>query len=266
MNTKSITAAVSILAAIGLFCGIKYYKTAYLPQERLDKAVKKQAELIESIRPDIESIPVKSSDESADNTEIIADKGETLADPLVYCENVNDDIVGWITIPDTNIDLPIVQGKDNDFYLHNGVDGQYNYELGCPFLDYRCNNDFSGLNSIVYAHNMEGREMFADITRFYDAAFLESHRYGTLTLKDGTHNVSFFAYLSLSSTSPLYNTAFVSENERREYIDFLFRSSENTSFYTAEELKGRGCVKLLLLSTCTFEKKDSRGVLAGIIE
>jgi sortase B len=265
MKTRIITAAVLILAAIGSFCGIKYYKTAYLPQERLDKAVKKQAELIDSIRPDIENIPVKSNN-SADNTGNIVNKGENLADPLVYCENVNDDIVGWITIPDTNIDLPIVQGKDNDFYLHNGVDGQYNYELGCPFLDYRCNNDFSGLNSIVYAHNMEGREMFADITRFDDAAFLESHKYGTLTLKDGTHNISFFAYLSLSSTSPLYNTVFVSENERREYIDFLFRSSEHTSFYTAEELKGNDELRLLLLSTCTFETEDSRGVLAGVIE
>ncbi|MCR5600164.1 MAG: class B sortase [Ruminococcus sp.] len=252
MKTKIIAAAALLLAAAGAFCGRRYYTTTYLPQKRLDDAVKKQEEIIAGIRPDVRALAAAS--------------GETPADPLEYCENVNDDIVGWITIPDTNIDLPIVQGEDNDFYLHNGVDGQYNYELGCPFLDYRCSRDLSGLNSIVYAHNMEGRQMFADIPLFRDEAFLEAHSSGVLTLKDGQHNVRFFAYLSPLSTSPLYNTVFVSESERREYTDFLFRSADHTSFFTAEELSGREELRLLLLSTCTFETDESRGVLAGIIE
>ena len=254
MSTKLIAAVMLLLAAVGVFCGYRYYHDTYRPQKRLDDAVKKQTELIGSIRPDAVKI--------SDNVDI----RETAADPLVPCENVNDDIVAWITIPDTNIDFPIVQGKDNDFYLHNGVDGQYNYELGCPFLDYRCERNMRGLNSIVYAHNMENRGMFADILLFSEESFLETHKNGTLLLKDGPHKVDFFAYLSLSSTSPLYNTIFITDNERSEYIDFIFRSAKYTSSFSVEELSKREDIHLLLLSTCSFEFEESRGVLAGIIE
>lgn len=254
MSTKLIAAAILLLAAVLAFCGYRYYLDSYLPEKRLDDAVKKQAEMIASIRPN-----------AVNNTGNV-DALEEVCDPLVLCENLNYDIVAWITIPDTNIDLPIVQGEDNDFYLHNGVDRKYNYELGCPFLDYRCNSDFSGLNSIVYGHKMDRRRMFADITRFSDENFLESHSNGTLVLKDGQHKVSFFAYLSLPSTSPLYNTVFLTEDERSDYIDYVFRSAKYTKFYSAEELSKRDDLHLLLLSTCTFEYKDSRGVLAGIIE
>lgn len=273
MKAKLIIVAVLLLAAIGGFSGYKYYNTVYLPKKRLDKAVKNQADIIERIRPDTKESSVKASGTFLNTDGIPENVGaeplnisDASNDPLVLCENVNDDIVGWITIPDTNIDLPIVQGEDNDLYLHNGVDGQYNYELGCPFLDYRCSSDFSGLDSIVYAHNMENRGMFADVTLFGERSFLETHKQGTLTLKDGEHEVNFFAYLSVSSTSPVYNTVFVSQNECSEYIDLLFNTADHTSFFTAEELKERPELHLLLLSTCTFETEDSRGVLAGIIE
>ena len=252
MKGKIMIAAVLLLTAAGAFSGKRYYETEYLPEKRIDEAVKKQAEIIERIRPD-----TKPSDGST---------SAPSADPLVYCENVNDDIVGWINIPDTNIDLPIVQGKDNDFYLHNGVDGQYNYELGCPFLDYRCESDFSGFNSIVYAHNMEGRQMFADITLFRDEAFMQSHPTGTLTTKDGEHNVRFFAYISAMSTAPAYHAAFISDSEKEEYLEYIYM---NADYKTADIPAVSGAneqLHLLLLSTCTFETDDARGVLFGVIE
>ena len=273
MKAKLIVVAVVLLAAIGGFCGYRYYDTMYLPAKHLDNAIKKQADIIERIRPDMKESSVKASgnyrntDGSPENVGAEPlNNSAALIDPLVSCEKVNDDIVGWITIPDTNIDLPIVQGEDNDLYLHNGVDGQYNYELGCPFLDYRCNGDFSGLDSIVYAHNMENRGMFADVTLFRERSFLEAHKQGILTLKDGEHQVNFFAYMSISSTSPIYNTVFISQKDINEYIDLLYATADHTSFFSAEELKERSEPHLLLLSTCTFETEDSRGVLAGVIE
>lgn len=86
MKTKIIAAVVIFLTAVGAFCGRKYYTTTYLPQKRLDDAVKKQDEIIAGLRPRVRALA--------------ADTGDTPADPLAYCENVNDDIVGWITIPE----------------------------------------------------------------------------------------------------------------------------------------------------------------------
>ena len=131
MKAKLIVVAVVLLAAIGGFCGYRYYDTMYLPAKHLDNAIKKQADIIERIRPDMKESSVKASgnyrntDGSPENVGAEPlNNSAALIDPLVSCEKVNDDIVGWITIPDTNIDLPIVQGEDNDLYLHNGVDGQ----------------------------------------------------------------------------------------------------------------------------------------------
>ena len=251
MRTKILAAAMLLLAVVGAFSGHRYYMTAYLPGKRLDEAVKKQAEIIERIRHD--------------TLAKAADTGKAPDNPLVLCENVNDDIVGWITIPDTNIDLPVVQGEDNDFYLHNGVDGQYNYELGCPFLDYRCESDFSGFNSIVYAHNMTEQRMFADIALYKDEAFFQSHPAGTLTMKDGEHDVQFFAYMTTMSTSPAYHVAFASLSEKEDYIEYVFSEANYTDFFTPDELKGKEDLHFLLLSTCTFESDDARGILFGVI-
>ena len=69
----------------------------------------------------------------------------------------NPEVVGWIRIPETPIDFPVMQTTDNQFYLHHGLDGEYD-RLGLPFLDYECCLEESD-QLIVYGHNMgEGRE------------------------------------------------------------------------------------------------------------
>ena len=251
MKAKILTAALLLLAAFGAFCGYRYYEDIRLPVKQREEAIKKQAEIIERIRPGTEVKPVST--------------GETLSEPLILCENVNDNIVGWINIPDTNIDLPIVQGEDNDFYLHNGVDGQYNYELGCPFLDYRCDAGFNGFNSIVYAHNMEGHLMFSDIDLYKDKAFLQSHSMGTLTLKDGDHDVRFFAYMTAKSTAPAYHAVFVSEAEKKEYLEYILSAANYTVLDDTDEIRDMTDLNLLLLTTCTFEFEEARGILFGVI-
>lgn len=252
MKAKILVAIVLLLTAVCVFCGHRYYEDIYIPGKQRKEAVKKQAEIIERIKPDTQVKP--------------AGTAEVPLNPLVLCENVNDDIVGWISIPDTNIDLPVVQGEDNDFYLHNGVDGQYNYELGCPFLDYRCEADFTGLNSIVYAHNMEGHLMFSDIDQYKEKAFMQSHPTGILTLEDGEHNVRFFAYMTAKSTAPAYHAVFVSESEKKEYLEYILSDANYTLLNDPNEIRDKTDLNLLLLTTCTFEYEDARGILFGIIE
>ena len=185
----------------------------------------------------------------------------TAIDYLADAAEINSSVVGWITIPDTHIDFPIAQGEDNDFYLHNGFDKKYNYELGCPFLDYRCASDLSGFNSIVYAHHMTEQRMFADIALFKDSAFMEANPVGYLTQHDGVHTVRFFAYLNVPDDSAVYQIA--DSAEYAEYIDTLYRSAD---YVTKNKDEIKETDRLLLLSTCTYEYKDARGVLVGIIE
>ncbi|MBE6876421.1 MAG: class B sortase [Ruminococcus sp.] len=258
---------VAVLAVAGVYCGWRYYSETYLPEKQINTAIRSQLELFENIRPEIlietEEVSVATETDSAfPESESVPEITENFAESLlISCEEVNHAAVGWIYIPDTNIDYPVVQAKDNDFYLHNGFDGQYNYELGCPFLDYRCQHDFSGYTSIVYAHNIEDRAMFADVSLYKEKAFMQTHPEGFLILDDEIHSVSFFAYLTVPSNDMIYQTEFNSDSEYQEYIEYLVQSAN----YSLDFPVDVSC-RLLLLSTCTFEYDEARGVLIGILD
>ncbi len=87
----------------------------------------------------------------------------------------NPDIVGWIVIPGTNINYPVVQTSDNDYYVSHAFDHTKN-AAACPFLD--CENfpDFSDYNSIIYGHNMRNGSMFADLNKYQDEAYYNEHK------------------------------------------------------------------------------------------
>ena len=71
---------------------------------------------------------------------------------------INKDIVAWIQIPGIGVDYPVVQGKDNDHYLHYTFDGKAN-KAGSIFLDYRNRKDFTDSKVILYGHNMKDGSM-----------------------------------------------------------------------------------------------------------
>ncbi|EOS40231.1 SrtB family sortase [Schaedlerella arabinosiphila] len=83
---------------------------------------------------------------------------------------INGDIVAWIQIPGINVDYPVVQGKDNEHYLHYTFDGKAN-KAGSIFLDYRNRADFMDSKVILYGHNMKDGSMFSNLKKFQDAGF-----------------------------------------------------------------------------------------------
>ncbi len=259
---------VFVLTAAGIYCGWRYYHDIYLPEKQMQNAVTEQYVLFERIRPEIldmsetDIIKADSPEKFEAGTELPEFSEskipeEITENPLAFCEEVNPEAIGWIYIPDTNIDFPVMQGQDNDFYLHHGADGQENGELGCPFLDCQCKSDFSGLNSIIYAHNIENQAMFADITLYANENFMQEHPEGYLVLKDGVHSVDFFAYLSVINTDLVYQT---NPANWQEYIDSVFALAKYSKETELDEHS-----HLLLLSTCTFETEMTRGVLVGNI-
>jgi len=253
MKRALIAAAAAALIAAGCYCCYRYYQHDILPEKQLDEANESQLRLFQDVKPRI-LIPEASQAEQTETAET--------EDPLDAAEEVNSSVVGWLTVPGTHIDYPICQAEDNDFYLHNGFDGKFNHNLGCPFLDYRCEPGFTGFNSIVYAHHMTKFRMFADVAQYKEKWFMQSHPTGQLTLHDGVHEIRFFAYLSVPSNAPAYHAVFVTESERQEYLDYLF---EAASYCTVDAGTLNTDTRLILLSTCTFEYEEARGVLVGEI-
>lgn len=87
----------------------------------------------------------------------------------------NPDVVGWITIPDTPVDLPVMQTDDNSYYLSHGLDSSSD-KLGLPYVDYECDVK-SGQHLIVYGHNMgkNRTERFSSLQHYMDADYCREH-------------------------------------------------------------------------------------------
>lgn len=85
----------------------------------------------------------------------------------------NSDVVGWILLPGVDLSYPVLQGEDNEKYLHRSIEGEYLY-AGSIFLECKCNRSFHGFNTILYGHNMRDGSMFAKLKDYrkqeiYDA-------------------------------------------------------------------------------------------------
>ena len=102
---------------------------------------------------------------------------------------INPDIVAWIEVPGTNIDYPVVQGKNNEEYMHHTFRKNYNF-AGCIFLDSHCHQDFSSDNSVIYGHHMRNGTMFAQLVKFREDSFVKKHRRIILYLPGETRKLN----------------------------------------------------------------------------
>ncbi|MBQ9632428.1 MAG: class B sortase [Lachnospiraceae bacterium] len=88
----------------------------------------------------------------------------------------NNELVGWLTIPDTAIDYPVVQkADDNEYYLSHAFDNTPD-TAGTLFVDYRSDITNPTTNTIIYGHNMHNKTMFGTVSDYLDRNFFETHK------------------------------------------------------------------------------------------
>ena len=178
--------------------------------------------------------------------------------PLERLQKKNKDIIGWITVPYTNIDYPFVQAKDNDTYLRRDLKGEYAL-AGTLFLDYRCPKNGAGY-SILYGHNMKNGSMFGTLRRFEDKAFFDAHPEGSLLLEDGWHSLRFFAFLIVSSTDRVVYGQPQDDAQTRALLEEVRRRAKH--YRENDAAPGD---RLVALSTCAYNFNGARMVLIGKI-
>ena len=104
---------------------------------------------------------------AAGRTELPEDAPERLTIKWAQLLEKNSDIVGWILLPAVNLSYPVLQGEDNEKYLHSSISGEYLY-AGSIFLDSKCSRSFRAYNTILYGHNMRDGSMFAKLKDYRD--------------------------------------------------------------------------------------------------
>ena len=181
---------------------------------------------------------------------------ETEQFSLEPLKEINPDICGWIRINDTNIDYPIVIGKDNSEYLNTNYKKEYSTS-GSIFLDYRNQRNFEDDYSIIYGHNMKSGYMFSDLKNFENIDFFEQHKIGALYTENRIYKMDIFCIARVNAFSDdIYNLPIYKNGKKNDLIN-LFNS--NASFKRQIEFAQDD--KLLLLSTCIASGSNDRLVL-----
>lgn len=159
----------------------------------------------------------------------------------------NKDTVGWILIPDTKIDYPLVKGNDNDYYLNHNFEKKLN-KAGTVFLDYRQSFVNPAPNLFLYGHNMHNGTMFADIEKFLNKAFFDAHPYIYIFTEDIVYRGEILAL-----TQQLNNEMTGLEYRRHssEFYEFVLDLQQNNKQGSNIEFKQED--SLITLYTCSYE-------------
>lgn len=168
----------------------------------------------------------------------------------------NPDIVGWLYCKDTPINYPVVQGEDNQYYVHHMTDGSYNAG-GAIFLDFRNDSGFQDWNSVLYGHNMRNKSMFGSLENYKQQSYYDEHPVIWLLTRECAYRINLYAGFVTMADSESY-TMFQTEDEFAAYLDTVAEKSTFTSRVERDNIR-----KIITLSTCSYEYNAARYVLIG---
>lgn len=219
---------------------------------RLGEALYEQAEQIAAVPPSETAQTDASESQPAPSEDGMADIS------VAALQEASRDVIGWIRIPDTALSYPIVQGEDNDYYLNHAWNGAVT-SVGSIFMDYRCVEDFSDFNTILYGHRMKDGSMFASLKYYSKADYWDAHPYVYIKGADRTRQYAVFAAYEAPVKACTYERNPEGEEPRQAVIDYALEQSViRTGVIPA------ATDRILTLSTCTGDGYDTRWVVQAM--
>lgn len=172
-------------------------------------------------------------------------------------KEIKGNMVAWLTMDDTSIDYPVMQGEDNSEYLNKDPYGEYSLS-GSIFLDSRNTSDLTDEYSQIYGHHMEHDAMFGALDRYLEEDYFNEHRTGTLYVGDEIYKIKLFAVLECAATQEeIFAPTEVSLAETEKYI-------KEKALYLDERAWDKED-RVLALSTCKYPDTADRTVVIGTI-
>jgi sortase B len=168
-------------------------------------------------------------------------------------KSINEDYKFWLNIENTQIDYPIVQSNDNEFYLNNDFKKEES-KSGVPFVDFR-NNALEDKNTILYGHNMKNGSMFASLKNFKDEEFFNANNKITIVTKEEVLTYEVFSVYVTENTTSYLKVNF----EDNEFESYLNNSIAKSMFKSNVSVNKED--KIITLSTCDYTFEDARLVV-----
>ena len=183
-----------------------------------------------------------------ENNEESEEKKGSISVDFQKLSEINSDVVGWIYIKNTDINYPILQTDDNEYYLKRDIYKNYS-SCGSIFLDCNSNIEFSDDNTIIYGHNLKNQKMFADLAKIYNGELGESIEI-EIYLKS---QVKIYEVITSYEEEP--NLGIIErnfkENGKEEYINKNLEKSKVKFKYTASSSNN-----IITLVTCDSTGKN----------
>ena len=175
------------------------------------------------------------------------------------------DIVGWLEVPGTNIDYPVLQGEDNNYYVKHNYKQEYAFD-GSIFLHKDYDWSIPSSNLLLYGHNNKNDVMFAQLLKYKDESFYKQYPTIKFTTPEEEAEYEIIAvflsrvyYKSEQNVFRYYN--FINAENEAEYNEYV-QNSKEASLYDIEATAKYGD-QLITLTTCEYSQEDGRFVVVG---
>lgn len=119
-------------------------------------------------------------------------------------QKLNTDIIGWICIPETRINGPILQHPEDDSYYLNHLFNKKENKLGSFFVSHEFSNDFSDAHVVIFGHNMASGQRFGQLSDYENSVFRESHPYVYMYVPGRILKCEVFSAGVCSVSDPVY--------------------------------------------------------------
>jgi len=258
MRVKRLVSTILWVVAAGclVYFGAYCYEAYRTQQENERLASRKENEMLHSLY-ETQSVTHKDDETGQEKVYTVLDEYKSLY-------NQNKNLIGWLKIADTNIDYPVMQTEDNEFYLDHDVNHEQD-KNGTLFMDYQCDILKPSSNFIIYGHNMRSGNMFGNLDKYKSESYYKEHPvilFDTIYEK-GTYQIMYVfnshIYTEDEITFKYYQMIEIASE--KEFASNM-KSMQEISLYDTGVQAEYGD-QLLTLSTCDYGEDDGRFVVVA---
>ena len=190
--------------------------------------------------------------------ELFQDGRVSLSQPGIL-EEINRDYRAWLTVYETNIDYPVMQGPDDTYYASHDIYGEFSLS-GAIYLSSWNTPDLKDPFNLIYGHHMDNGAMFGGLDAYLDPSYRDAHREGVLISPSGVYDLELFAVISTDAYEKMiYEPG--PDRTAAEIIDFLTNPGQRADIHYYDAALGREATKITALSTCADATTNGRLVV-----
>ena len=253
-RVTNTTLFIIIICCLSIIC-YKFYN--YFIDEKLNNEIQSYAPTISDVYLSEDSSQSSSNEVGGNNNPNEAEgDNKTISENQEELKSINNNYEMWIEIPNTKINDPIVQGKDNEYYLKHNFKNESNMS-GTIFVD--CNNNIDeDKNIIIYGHNMRNGTMFNNITKFKEESFFNNNNTINIIRNNILYQYEIFSIYVEDESKVSLEIEFTDNDAFVNYaLNEASKSMYNKNIIITEE------DKIITLVTCSYEYTGARTILVG---